>query len=82
MSKEMKLNILYGANDSDFNSTHIFLGVTGQWGWLWTLPAPVLGHFGRALGAGGRGSRGPAITVSCAACTVGGAGTTAQWRVL
>lgn len=61
----------------------VFLGVNGQWGsWLWTFPAPVLRDLGRALGAGGWGSRGPAITVSCAACTVGGTGATAQWRVL
>lgn len=37
------------------------------------LPVPVIGDFGRALGAGGRGSWGPAITVSRAASAVGGA---------
>ena len=49
----MTVNI-YQANDADIDTTHIFLGVTGQRGpWLWTFPAPVLGDLGGALGAGG-----------------------------
>lgn len=49
---------------------------------LWTLPASVLGHLGRPLGAGGCGSGGPAIAVGSAACAVGRTGATAKWRVL
>lgn len=63
--------------------THIFLGVAGKSGsWLRTLSAPVLGGLRGPLGARGWGSWCPAITVCCAAGTVRGAGTTAQWRVL
>lgn len=65
------------------NLTYIVFGMAGeQCPWLQMLPIPVMGDFGRALGAGGGGSWGPAITVSCAASAVGGARTTAQWRVL
>lgn len=65
------------------NFTHIFFGVAGQQApRLEVLPVPVMGDFRRALGAGGGGSWGPAITVSCAASAVGRARTTAQRRVL
>lgn len=57
--------------------------MTGEWGSrLWTFPASVMRDLWGTLGAGGRGCWGPNIAVSCTACTVGGAGTTAQWRVL
>lgn len=49
---------------------------------LRSFPVSVLRDLCRTRGTGGWGSWGPAITVSGAACAVGWAGATAQWRVL
>ena len=46
------------------------------------FPAPVLGGFRWTWGAGGGQPGRPAVTVSCAACAVGGAGATTQGRGL
>lgn len=48
-----------------------------------SFPVLVLQGYGGPWGArGGLRDRGPAITVCCTACTVGGAGATTQRRVL